>query len=69
MTLNDDDPGENWEHPQECTASYRIWRCVDPMARVQDGRKRVILEACLIGFVLIAVWINAGIVAWRAISG
>lgn len=69
MSLNDDDPGKSQEHPQGDPAGYRSWRYLDPMARVQNARKGVILEASLIGFVLIAVWINAGILVWRHLSG
>ncbi len=69
MTLNDDDLGEGREHPQEGTVGYRVWRYLDPMVRVKGSRKGLTLEARLIGFVLIAVWINAGIVVWRNLSG
>ena len=40
---------------------------VDRLARTGQCNEAAV--ACLIGFVLIAVWINAGIVAWRAFSG
>ena len=69
MNLNDDDPGESHELPQEGTPGYRIWRYVDPIARVQDGHKGITVEACLIGIVLVAVWVNAGIIVWRGLLG
>jgi hypothetical protein len=65
MSLNDNDPGGNQDRPQAAAADYRIWTYTARMDRVQSGRKRVTLEACLIGFIMIAVWVNAGIIVLR----
>ena len=69
VTWNDDDPAESPRLPQEDTPAYRIWRYVDPNARIEDGRKGMALEAWLIGIVLIAVWVNAVVFVWRNLLG
>lgn len=69
VTRNDDDPAESPKLPQEDTSAYRIWRYVDPADRAEDDRKGMTFEAWLIGVVLIAVWVNAGVIVWRDLLG
>ena len=69
VTLNDDDPAESPKVPQEDTSAYRVWRYLDPRTRTEDGRKGMALEAWLIGIVLVAVWVNAGVIVWRDLLG
>ena len=68
VTRNDDDPAESPKLPQEDTSAY-IWRYVDPADRAEDDRKGMTFEAWLIGVVLIAVWVNAGVIVWRDLLG
>jgi hypothetical protein len=67
MTLNDDDPDEHQEPHRDDAVDHRSWRYVDPMERLRNGSTGMALEACVIGFVLIAVWVNAGIIVWRGL--
>jgi len=69
VTWKDDDPAESPRLPQVDTSAYRIWRYLDPKARTADSRKGMTLEAWLIGIVLIAVWVNAGVIVWRDLLG
>lgn len=67
--MTEKDLGETQKHSQKRKACYRIWRCLDPMTQGKDSRNGAIVEACLIGCVLIAVWLNAGIIVWCKVSG
>jgi hypothetical protein len=64
MTLSDDEPDEHRKASRGDTTDYRSWRYVDPLERSPIS-KGMVVEACLIGLVLILVWINAGIILWR----
>ncbi len=67
--MTEDGLEEIQEHSQKRNACYRIWRRLDPMTQGKDSRNGVIVEACLIGCVLIAAWVNAGIVVWCKVFG
>ena len=69
MTLNEDNPGESQEHSQEGVPPCRIWRCLDPSMQAQDVRNGMTLETILVGILLLAVWVNAGLIVWRSLLG